>query len=86
MDDPIFMCIRGKRGSALRLNREPDSEAWAVFERMGYERAIVAKRYRHTVRCPVNGDGYFYTRRYVVDADQNVVGTVEDPSGPRGEI
>ncbi len=82
----VHICRPGVPRSAMRLNREPSEDEWKIFQQMGFERARLGPRYRHSVRCPVNGDGYWYTRRQLLCPAGTIVGTVEDPEGPRGEL
>ena len=83
---PVYMCRRGVPQSAVRLTREPTDAEWAKLAHLGFERAIEGRHYRRNVVCPVNGDGYWYTRCEVLDADGGVVGSAEVVSGPRGAI
>jgi hypothetical protein len=81
-----YMCRKGVPHSAVRLTREPTDAEWAKLAELGFERATEGQHYRRDVRCPVNGDGYWYTRCEVVDADGIVVGTAEVEDGPRGVV
>jgi hypothetical protein len=80
------LCRKGVAGSATRLDREPTAHELTVLAGAGLELATVGDRYRKTVRCPVNGDGYWYTRRYLLDSAGEIVGSFEDEQGPRGEL
>ena len=82
----VYMCRRGVPQSAARLTREPTDAEWAKLAELGFERAKQGQHYRRNVVCPVNGDGYWYTRCELLDADGVVVGTAEVDDGPRGEV
>ncbi len=82
----IYICRPGSPHSAMRLDTEPSQDDWKIFHRMGFARAELGERYRKNVRCPVNGDGYFYTRRELLCPSGTVVGSVADWDGPSGEL
>lgn len=82
----FYLCRKGAPGSAMRLDRAPTEHELSVLAGAGLELATIGDRYRKSVACPVNGDGYWYTRRYVLDSAGEVVGSFEDEQGPRGEL
>jgi len=82
----FFLCRRGVANSATRLDREPTAAELAILATAGLEPATVGEYFMKTVRCPVNGDGYWYTRRELLDADGKCVGTFEVEQGPRGAL
>jgi len=59
------------------LNRTPDQHQIQVLR---LEPCKLGQRYRKTVRCPVNGDGYWYTRRELIAPDGTMVGSVAVPN------
>lgn len=81
-----YLCRRGVPHSAMRLDSAPSEADMQVLSKMGFELAKPGKRYRKSVVCPVNGDGYWYTRCTLLDSDGEVVGTFEVDDGPRGEV
>ena len=82
----FFLCRKGVPGSAMRLNREPTAAELEVLAGAELELATVGDRYKKKCVCPVNGDGYWYTRRYVLDSAGEVVGSFEDEQGPSGVL
>lgn len=82
----FHVCREGEPGSAVQLNRTPEAHELAILAKAGLTPATVGKAFRKTVRCPVNGDGYWYTRRELLDSKGAVVGSVRDDSGPSGEL
>ncbi len=82
----FFLCRKGVSASAMKLNREPTAQELEVLATAGLELATIGERYRKTVACPVNGDGYWYSRRYVLDSAGEVVGSFEDEQGPYGVL
>lgn len=84
--DVFYLCRKGAPASAMRLDREPTAHELTCLATAGLELATIGDRYKKTVACPVNGDGYWYTRRYVLDSAGEVVGSFEDETGPRGEL
>jgi hypothetical protein len=80
----FFLCRKGQPASAMRLDREPTARELEAFAVAGLELAAIGACYKKTVACPVNGDGYWYTRRYLLDSAGEIVGSVEDAQGPRG--
>jgi hypothetical protein len=82
----FYLCRKGAPASAMRLDREPTADELAVLAGAGLELATIGDRYKKTVACPVNGDGYWYTRRYLLDSAGEVVGSFEDEQGPRGAL
>lgn len=81
-----YACRPGRPRSAVPLDRPPTAEEWTVLAGAGLYPATLGQRYRKQVRCPVNGDGYWYTRRELLDSSGAVVGSVDDPSGPSGVL
>lgn len=81
-----YLCRRGVPGNVLALTRQPTDAEMAVFALAGMELATVGERYVATCSCPVNGDGYWYTRRYLLDSAGAVVGSFEEENGPRGVL
>lgn len=81
-----YACRPGEAHSAVTLNSEPTPREWELLRSVGLEPARVGRPYRQTVACPVNGDGYWYTRRELLDASGVVVGSVRDDAGPSGEL
>lgn len=82
----FYLCRKGVAASAMRLDREPTAHELTVLAGAGLELATIGDRYKKTVACAVNGDGYWYTRRYVLDSAGEVVGSFEDEQGPRGAL
>lgn len=80
----FFLCRKGAPGSAMRLDREPTAAELEALASAGFELATIGDRYRKNCACPVNGDGYWYTRRTLHDSAGAVVGSVEDADGPSG--
>lgn len=78
------MCKPGNRWSAAELNSEPTEAEWVRLNEMGFHRVTIGERFKKSVCCPVNGDGYWYTRRLLLDPNGFVVGSMEDEKGPRG--
>lgn len=87
-----YTCSTGKPYSAdpinskATLDRINSPEGKQVLSGLGMELATEGKRYRRTVVCPVNGDGYYYTRRHLLDSNGLIVGSTRDASGPAGEL
>lgn len=84
MKETYYICRKGVVRSAMKINQKPNQREMDLLSGMGFELARVGKRYRKNVRCPVNGDGYWYTRRYLLDSEGQIVGSFEDYSGPTG--
>lgn len=82
----FYLCRKSSPGSAMKLDREPTAHELTALATAGLELATIGDRYRKTCACPVNGDGYWYTRRYVLDSAGAVVGSFRDDSGPSGEL
>ena len=82
----FYLCRKGAPNSATKLDREPTAAELAVLAGAGLELATVGDRYKKVCQCPVNGDGYWYTRRYLLDSAGETVGTMEDEYGPRGVL
>lgn len=85
-DQMMYVCQCGVPGSAVRLNGEPTADQWTQLAKLGFERATLGERFRRDVACPVNGDGYWYTRVELRDSEGHVVGSAEVPDGPGGEL
>ena len=81
-----YLCREGKPWSAIKMNKAPTEENLKILISMGFEVARVGKKYRKNVVCPVNGDGYWYTRRELTDSKGFIVGSFRDDNGPFGEI
>lgn len=64
------------------FDADPSPEA---IEKLRLVKPAIGKRYRDTVRCPVNGDGYWYYRRELLDQDGQFVGSIVVP-GSGGEL
>lgn len=58
----------------------------AVLLEAGFQHVTPGKCYRKTVRCPVNGDGYWYTRQELVTADGRVMGSIPRYDMASGEL
>lgn len=82
----FHICRRGEPSSAMRLDGAPTPSELEELVKAGFELACVGGRFRRVCACPVNGDGYWYTRRYLLDGAGGIVGSVEDADGPRGEV
>ena len=64
-------------GLPQALDTEPSPEAIRVLQ---LQPCKLGRRYRKTVRCPVNGDGYWYYRRELLAPDGTMVGSVAEPN------
>lgn len=82
----VYMCRKGVPQSAARLTREPTAAEWAKLAELGFERARAGRHYRRNIVCPVNGDGYWYTRCELLDSAGTVVDSADVDDGPRGQI
>ena len=83
---PAYACRLGVPGSVVALNSVPSPPVWATLRGAGLSPATLGPRRRKTVRCPVNGDGYWYTVRDALDEAGGHVGTVRDDDGPGGPL
>lgn len=81
-----YICRRGVPGSAVEINREPNAAEIEVFAQIGFEMASLGDTFRKTCRCPVNGDGYWYTRVELVDASGFCVGSFRPENSIGGEL
>ena len=81
-----YLCDRGVPMSAQILTRKPTDEELSALAALGKELATHGETFRRNVRCPVNGDGYWYTRRELLDSNGYLVGSYEVDDGPRGEL
>lgn len=84
---PTYAPIHGKPFSIPEEKRAEFPNYDQVLREVGYRRLKPGKRYRKTVACPVNGDGHWYTRLRLLDAETGeLVTTIEVENGPRGEL
>jgi hypothetical protein len=82
----FYLCRKGAPGSAMKLDREPTAADLECLATAGLELATIGDCFKKTIRCPVNGDGYWYTRRELLDSAGECVGSFEVEQGPRGEL
>jgi len=68
----------GQAGEIVRLDRAPTPEELAAFATAGLAPARLGQRYEQVCFCPVNGDASWIPRRFLLGADGEVVGSIED--------
>lgn len=84
---PAYICRQGVSHSAMLISRRPTKRELSLLAEIGFEMATPSEQtYRKTIACSVNGDGYWYTRRYLLDSTGFVVGSYGDYTGPLGQL
>lgn len=77
---------KGVPNSGFKPTREATAAEKETLAGIGVIPAYLGKRFWQRVRCPVNGDGYWYTARYLVDESGNVVGRIADKNERSGPL